>query len=320
MHRARMLDQRPRRTCATSSSYYPYYYGKDIRRTISSVRALHAQAAGDLDVAKAQGSSRGRRRRQAATMEAARWLLGTRSPAEADAKAERKADRAARDEQGQRDRRCRELHHVATPTVRTCCCVGSPRRRGDARVADPGAADLDLIPKLVTGLLAHRKAGRWLNTQENTFALLAMDRYFQTYEKVDARLRGARLARRRLRRRARVQGPLDRLLRDRHPDEGRRDARQAGADDPEGRRGPALLPDRHDLRAGNLKLAAGRLRLRGDSARTRASTIRRTSSGTPTGVWTIKAGAACGAAQRWSTRTGATTSRSSIRCRPASSR
>ena len=43
--------------------------------------------------------------------------------------------------------------------------------------------DLDLIPKVVTGLLAHRKRGRWLNTQENTFALLAMDKYFQTYEK-----------------------------------------------------------------------------------------------------------------------------------------
>src|SRR6185436_10762754 len=42
---------------------------------------------------------------------------------------------------------------------------------------------LDLIPKVVTGLLAHRKAGRWLNTQENTFALLALDKYFQTYEK-----------------------------------------------------------------------------------------------------------------------------------------
>jgi len=44
--------------------------------------------------------------------------------------------------------------------------------------------NLDLIPKIVTGLLAHRKAGRWLNTQENTFALLALDLYFQTYEKV----------------------------------------------------------------------------------------------------------------------------------------
>ncbi|MFN0253264.1 MAG: hypothetical protein ACKV2T_40715 [Kofleriaceae bacterium] len=37
---------------------------------------------------------------------------------------------------------------------------------------------------MVTGLLAHRKAGRWLNTQENTFALVALDLYFQTYEKV----------------------------------------------------------------------------------------------------------------------------------------
>jgi hypothetical protein len=44
--------------------------------------------------------------------------------------------------------------------------------------------DLDLIPKIVTGLLAHRKAGRWLNTQENSFILLALDQYFQTYEKV----------------------------------------------------------------------------------------------------------------------------------------
>jgi alpha-2-macroglobulin len=42
----------------------------------------------------------------------------------------------------------------------------------------------DLIPKIVRGLLAHRKAGRWENTQENVFILLALDRYFNTYEKV----------------------------------------------------------------------------------------------------------------------------------------
>jgi uncharacterized protein YfaS (alpha-2-macroglobulin family) len=42
----------------------------------------------------------------------------------------------------------------------------------------------DLIPKLVKGLLAHRKRGRWHNTQENAFVLLALDRYFNTYEKV----------------------------------------------------------------------------------------------------------------------------------------
>jgi alpha-2-macroglobulin len=36
----------------------------------------------------------------------------------------------------------------------------------------------------VRGLLAHRKQGRWENTQENSFVLLALDRYFRTFEKV----------------------------------------------------------------------------------------------------------------------------------------
>jgi hypothetical protein len=50
----------------------------------------------------------------------------------------------------------------------------------DALMADnPGS---DLIPKLVNGLLAHRERGRWSNTQENVFVLLAMDRYFNTFE------------------------------------------------------------------------------------------------------------------------------------------
>ncbi len=59
-------------------------------------------------------------------------------------------------------------------------------RRADAIVLEALIADQpasDLIPKLAAGLLAHRKAGRWGNTQENAFVLLALDRYFQTYEK-----------------------------------------------------------------------------------------------------------------------------------------
>lgn len=42
----------------------------------------------------------------------------------------------------------------------------------------------DLIPKLVRGLLSHRKRGAWGNTQENAFILLALNDYFNTYEKV----------------------------------------------------------------------------------------------------------------------------------------
>ncbi|HLL69953.1 MAG TPA: alpha-2-macroglobulin family protein [Pyrinomonadaceae bacterium] len=51
----------------------------------------------------------------------------------------------------------------------------------EALIGDqPGS---DLIPKLVRGLLSQRKRGRWSNTQENVFILLALDRYFNTYER-----------------------------------------------------------------------------------------------------------------------------------------
>ncbi len=60
------------------------------------------------------------------------------------------------------------------------------RRRTDAILLDALMATdpkSDLIPKLVRGLLDHRTRGRWTNTQENVFVLLALDRYFATYEK-----------------------------------------------------------------------------------------------------------------------------------------
>ncbi|HVE57857.1 MAG TPA: alpha-2-macroglobulin family protein [Pyrinomonadaceae bacterium] len=63
----------------------------------------------------------------------------------------------------------------------------SSERRADAVVleaflkSDPNN---ELIPKIVRGLLADKIKGRWRNTQENAFVLLALDKYFQTYEKV----------------------------------------------------------------------------------------------------------------------------------------
>lgn len=41
-----------------------------------------------------------------------------------------------------------------------------------------------IIPKIVKGLLAHKKKGRWGNTQENSFILLALNTYFRTFEGV----------------------------------------------------------------------------------------------------------------------------------------
>ena len=58
-------------------------------------------------------------------------------------------------------------------------------RRTDAVILEALAADQqdsDLITKLARGLLAQRTAGRWNNTQENVWVLLAMDRYFAAFE------------------------------------------------------------------------------------------------------------------------------------------
>jgi uncharacterized protein YfaS (alpha-2-macroglobulin family) len=61
-------------------------------------------------------------------------------------------------------------------------------RRTDAILLDAminDEPDSDLIPKVVNGLLSGRTAGRWQNTQENVFVLIALDRYFNTYENVE---------------------------------------------------------------------------------------------------------------------------------------
>jgi alpha-2-macroglobulin len=58
-------------------------------------------------------------------------------------------------------------------------------RRSDGIVLDALIAerpDSDLIPKVVTGLLGNQVKGRWNNIQENAFILLALNRYFETYE------------------------------------------------------------------------------------------------------------------------------------------
>lgn len=61
-------------------------------------------------------------------------------------------------------------------------------RKADAVILESlitAKPDSDLITKVVRGLLAHRRKGRWYNTQENAFVLVGLDAYFQAFEKVD---------------------------------------------------------------------------------------------------------------------------------------
>jgi len=58
--------------------------------------------------------------------------------------------------------------------------------RADAVVLEALIADNpknDLIAKLAAGLLAQRKDGCWMGTQENAYCLTALQKYFATYEK-----------------------------------------------------------------------------------------------------------------------------------------
>lgn len=60
-------------------------------------------------------------------------------------------------------------------------------RRTDGIVLDAliaMAPQSDLIPKVVAGLLANQVKGRWNNVQENSFILLALNRYFAAFEAI----------------------------------------------------------------------------------------------------------------------------------------
>jgi alpha-2-macroglobulin len=85
-----------------------------------------------------------------------------------------------------------EAHFTTSYREEDSYVLLSSDRRADAVLLDalirlntatPNDSTKDLIVKLVAGLLNHRTAGRWGSTQENSFVLLALDNYFNTYEK-----------------------------------------------------------------------------------------------------------------------------------------
>ncbi|HUL76201.1 MAG TPA: alpha-2-macroglobulin family protein [Vicinamibacteria bacterium] len=175
-----VLD-RSRRYLREVGRHVPPEYAKDVRRTLLayalSVRAL----LGDADPGQARALVR-EAGVEGLSFEALGWLLPTLSRDSASA-----AETAAI--------RLRLANNVAETAAGAHFAVSygdgahlllHSDRRADAVVLEALIADQprsDLIPKLASGLLAHRTAGRWASTQENVFVLLALDRYFQVYEK-----------------------------------------------------------------------------------------------------------------------------------------
>ena len=163
-------------------SHFSDEYGEDTRRALKAYALYVRSHMGDSDTAAARKliANAGL---ENLSLEAVGWLLYVLT-GDANSRSEVEAIRKL-------------LNNKATETAGAAHFVSSYKdgeylllhsnRRGDGIILEALIKDQptnNLIPKIVRGLLAHRKNGRWENTQENAFILLALDRYFETYEKV----------------------------------------------------------------------------------------------------------------------------------------
>jgi uncharacterized protein YfaS (alpha-2-macroglobulin family) len=162
--------------------YYPSWYGAMTRHALSAYALYVRNLMGDVDTAKAR-QLLNQYPLADQSMEAIGWLWQVLSDDAAS---------ASQLEQIRRFVNNRVVESASAANFITSYgdddyLMLHSNRRTDAILLDAlinDQPDSDLIPKLVNGLLAHRTAGRWDNTQENVFVLIALDRYFNTYEKV----------------------------------------------------------------------------------------------------------------------------------------
>jgi uncharacterized protein YfaS (alpha-2-macroglobulin family) len=162
-------------------SHIPHYYSRDARNALVAYALYVRNRMGDRDAARA--------RRLVAdegldklSLEAVGWLLpvlsGDKGSTAEVAAIRRLLNNRAEETAG--------AAHFTTGYSDDDYLLLHSSRRADAVILEALIGDQpesDLIPKIVRGLLAHRTKGRWENTQENAFVLLALDRYFQTYER-----------------------------------------------------------------------------------------------------------------------------------------
>jgi alpha-2-macroglobulin len=159
----------------------PHYYGREARASLVAY-ALNVRARlGDRDAARARRLLASETLEKL-SLEAVGWLLPVLSGDAASA-----AEVAAiRRHLNNRAEETAGAAHFTTGYADDDYLLLHSSRRADGLILEALIGDQpqnDLIPKIVRGLLGQRKAGRWENTQENAFVLLALDRYFRTYEK-----------------------------------------------------------------------------------------------------------------------------------------
>jgi alpha-2-macroglobulin len=162
--------------------HIPSWYGVEARRVLISYSLYVRTRMGDRDAGKARRLIADAGGANNLPLEALGWLLpvlsgNTSSQAEVA---------AIRLHFNNRAEETAAAAHFTTSYKDGAHLILHSDRRADAIILEALIGDdpkNDLIPKIVRGLLAHRKQGRWSNTQENAFVLLALDRYFAVYEK-----------------------------------------------------------------------------------------------------------------------------------------
>lgn len=162
--------------------HIPSWYGEEARRTLIAYALFVRQRMGDADPARARKlvAEAGVEK---LSFEALGWLL----PVLAADKGSAAETAAIRKHLANRVEETAGAAHFVVAYGDSAHLLLHSDRRADAVLLEALIATdskNDLIPKLVAGLLGHRQAGRWGNTQENVFVLLALDSYFNTYEKV----------------------------------------------------------------------------------------------------------------------------------------
>ncbi|MFL6335302.1 MAG: MG2 domain-containing protein [Pyrinomonadaceae bacterium] len=163
-------------------SKIPNDYSPDAKRAIKAY-ALYVRAlTNDRDAAEARALIANAGGVEQLSLESLGWLLPVLS---GDAASGKESDAIRRHLNNRVTETAGAAHFADRYSDGAYTTLQSDRRADgvllDALIGDRPASDL--IPKLVRGLLGGRRRGRWSNTQENVFVLLALDRYFQTYEK-----------------------------------------------------------------------------------------------------------------------------------------
>ncbi len=164
-------------------SHIPAWYNADARRAIIAYSIYVRNRMKDPDAAKAKRLIAEAGGVDKLGIEAVGWIWPTLS-ADKGSAAENEAIR--RHVANRVTETAGAAHFVSGYKDSDWVLLHSDRRADgvllEAMIGDQ--KESTVIPKLVKGLLGHRKAGRWGNTQENAFVLLALDKYFGTYEKV----------------------------------------------------------------------------------------------------------------------------------------